>query len=60
MNTYIEMQITNMKMMLNTFTRSCELAAKNDDGKISREEQKQIDKIKAATKKFEKELSEIK
>lgn len=60
MNNYIDMQIRNMDMILNTFVQSCEMAARKDDGKIDKAEQKQIDKIKAATNKFKKELSGIK
>ena len=60
MNTYIEMQIRNMQIVLKTFVQSCELAAKRDDGKIDRNEQRQLDKIVAAANKFEKELSSIK
>lgn len=60
MNNYIDMQIRNMDMILNTFVQSCEMAARKDDGKIDKAEQKQIDKIKAAAAKFKKELSGIK
>lgn len=60
MNNYIDMQIRNMDMILNTFVQSCEMAARKDDGKIDKAEQKQIDKIKAGTNKFKKELSGIK
>lgn len=60
MNTYIEMQIRNMQIVLKTFVQSCELAAKRDDGKIDRNEQRQLGKIVAAANKFEKELSSIK
>lgn len=60
MNNYIDMQIRNMDMILNTFVQSCEMAARKDDGKIDKAEQKQIDKIKAAANKFKKELSGIK
>lgn len=60
MNNYIDMQIRNMDMILNTFVQSCEMAARKDDGKIDKAEQKQIDKIKTAAAKFKKELSSIK
>lgn len=60
MNNYIDMQIRNMDMILNTFVQSCEMAARKDDGKIDKAEQKQIDRIKAAAAKFKKELSSIK
>lgn len=60
MNSYIDMQIRNMEMVLNTFVQSCEMAARKDDGQIDKVEQKQIDKIRAAVNKFKKELSDIK
>lgn len=52
MNTYIHAQILNMQAMVQTFERSCEMAAMKDDGKISRDEEKQIKKIKAAAQAF--------
>lgn len=60
MNTYIEAQIFNMKSMIKVFTQSCELAARKNDGQISKEEEKQLKQIKAATEKFCKELDKIK
>ena len=44
MNTYIHAQILNMQAMVQTFERSCEMAAMKDDGKISRDEEKQLKK----------------
>lgn len=60
MNTYIHAQIMNMQAMVQTFERSCEMAAMKDDGKISREEEKQLKKIKAAAQAFCKELEKAK
>ena len=60
MNTYIEAQIFNMKSMVKVFTQSCELAARKNDGQISKEEEKQLKQIKAAAEKFCKELDKIK
>lgn len=60
MNTYIHAQILNMQAMVQTFERSCEMAAMKDDGKISRDEEKQIKKIKAAAQAFYKELDKAK
>ena len=59
MNTYIEIQIRNMILYLNTFQKSCELAAQKDDGKIDKTEQKQLAKIKAAVERFQKDLEKI-
>lgn len=60
MNSYIEAQIFNMKAMIKVFTQSCELAARKDDGQISKDEEKQLKQIKAAAEKFCKELDKIK
>lgn len=59
MNSYIDAQILNMIAMVRVFEHSCEYAAAKDDGKISREEEKQLKKIKGATQKFIKELESI-
>ncbi len=60
MNSYIKAQILNITTMTKTFEQACEMAAMKDDGKINREEEKQLKKIKAASQKFRKELESIK
>lgn len=60
MNTYIHAQILNMQAIVQTFERSCEMAAIKDDGKVSRDEEKQLKKIKAAAQTFYKELDKAK
>lgn len=60
MNSYIKAQILNITTMTKTFEQACEMAAMKDDGKISREEEKQLKKIKTASQKFRKELESIK
>lgn len=60
MNTYIEMQIRNMTMMVKTFEQSCQMAATKDDGKVDKAEEKAIKKINAACQRFIKELEAIK
>lgn len=60
MNSYIKAQILNITTMTKTFEQAYEMAAIKDDGKISREEEKQLKKIKAASQKFRKELEAIK
>lgn len=60
MNTYIDAQIVNMITITKTFEQACEIAALKDDREISREEQKQLKRIKAATQKFRRELESIK
>lgn len=60
MNSYIRAQILNITTMTKTFEQACEMAAIKDDGKISREEEKQLKKIKTASQRFIKELESIK
>ena len=52
MNHYIHAQILNIQAMTKTFLQSCEMAAMKDDGQISKDEAKQLKKIKAATEQF--------
>ena len=52
MNPYIETQIFNIKSMVKVFNQSCEMAAMKDDGKISKEEAKQLSKIQATVERF--------
>ena len=60
MNHYIHAQILNMRAMAKTFFQSCEMAAMKDDGQISKDEAKQLKKLKIATEQFCKELERIK
>lgn len=60
MNHYIYAQILNMQAMAKTFEQSCELAATKDDGKISKDEAKQLKRIRAAVETFCKELDKVK
>ena len=59
MNSYMNAQISNMIQIVKTFEQSCELATMQDDEKISREERKNLEKIRAASKKFRNNLELI-
>ena len=59
MNAYIESQISNMSKMLDNFIQFCEIAALEDDGKISRGENKKIRQIRKATEQYKKTLAKI-
>lgn len=59
MNTYMSAQIQNIKFMVQTFEQSCKMAALKDDGKIDRDEEKELKKISAATQRFLKELDSL-
>lgn len=47
-NRFIKSQCENMIIMLGTFKQSCEMAAKQDDGAVSKEEEKDLKKINKA------------
>jgi len=49
----------NMTTMVKTFELSCKMAATKNDGKIDRDEEKQLKKINAACEKFISELNKI-
>lgn len=59
MNYYIDAQCKNMIAMVNTFEQACIMAARKNDGTISKNEEKQLKKIRAATKSFKDKLSRI-
>lgn len=44
---------------MDTFERSCKMAAVKDDGKIDREEAKQLAKLQAAVERFRKDLDKL-
>lgn len=60
MNSFIKAQILNITTMAQHFKQSCELAAMQDDGKISKSEEKTLKKINQATDRFIRELNSIK
>lgn len=60
MNIYLQGQVRNMISIAGTFLQSCEMAVKQGDGTICKDERKQLDKIDAATKKFINSLQKIK
>ncbi len=59
MNTYIRMQLNNMMSYLNGFEQACQMAACEDDGRIDKQERKQLDQIKKACRQFRAELERI-
>ena len=59
-NKYIEAQINNMMLSINTFCQSLEFLATKDDGMISKEEQKIIRQLNKASEKYKKSLEEVK
>lgn len=59
MNTFVQAQIYNMKSMVKTFEKACEMAMLKDDGKIDNEEAKALKRIRAASAAYIKELEKI-
>ena len=59
MNRFMQSQVNNVLLSLKTMNQSIEMAAKQDDGKISKEEQKNIRKIRKAIAKFEQAMGKI-
>ena len=59
MNSFMHSQIDNMLIMVQSFYKSCEMAAAADDGSVSREEAKQLKKIQKAVEHFTKELKSL-
>lgn len=56
MNTYIDIQTKNMIQIIENFKIGLEFAARKDDGKIDRAEQKRIDRINKAANNLISEL----
>lgn len=56
MNTYIDIQTKNMIQIIENFKIGLEFAARKDDGKIDRAEQKRIDRINKAANNLINEL----
>lgn len=59
MNSYIQAQVTNMVAITKNFEQACDFAAMQDDGIKSRDEEKQLKKIRAATQAFRKALETL-
>lgn len=59
MNEYIRAQIGHMTALVKTFEQSCAMAAQKDDGKIDKEEARQLKKIHQASEKFIQQLTKI-
>ncbi len=59
MNEFMKSQVNNALMSLKTLDKSIELAAVQDDGVMSREEQKQVKRIRRAIRRFEKDMARL-
>ena len=59
MNPYLATQIFNAKAMAKNFEQACQQAAKQDDGKISKEEKKTLKKVHSITARFISDLDKL-
>ena len=59
MNRFMKSQINTVLLSMKTLDKSIEMSARKDDGKISREEQKEIRKIRKAIADFEKKMNQL-
>ena len=60
MNSHMVTQINHMLVSVQVFEESIKIAAQKDDGKISKEEEKVINRITKATTSFKNQLEKIK
>lgn len=58
-NQYMTAQCRNMIAILQTFLAACELASLEDDGVLSRAEEKALQKIRASAGRFQADLERI-
>ena len=59
MNEFMKSQVNNALLSLKTLDKSIELAAVQDDGVMSKEEQKQVKRIRRAIRRFEKAMAKM-
>ena len=59
MNQFMKSQVNNALMSLKTLDKSIELAAVQDDGVMSKAEQKQVKRIRRAIRRFEKDMARL-
>ncbi len=60
MNRFMQSQVNSALLALRALDQSIEMAAQEDDGVISKEERKQIKKIRKAVKKFSQTMARLK
>ncbi len=59
MNEFMKSQVNNALLSLKTLDKTIELAAVQDDGVMSRDEQKQVKRIRRAIRRFEKDMARL-
>ena len=58
-NSFLDMQIKNMIVTVQGFEQACQIAAMQDDGLISKAEEKALRKVRAAAAAFMSELQKL-
>lgn len=58
-NTFLDMQIKNMIVTVQGFEQACQIAALQDDGKISKAEAQALRKVRALAADFLLELRKL-
>ena len=59
MNSFMKAQINNAIIAVKSLDQSIEMAAKQDDGIVTKEEKKQIKKIRKAIRKFQEAMNKL-
>ena len=59
MNSFMKAQINNALIAVKSLDQSIEMAAKQDDGIVTKEEKKQIKKIRKAIRKFQEAMNKL-
>ena len=59
MNQFIKAQCRNMDSYLSAFMESCRAAALQDDGVVSKEEEKILKRLEKACEKFRSEINKV-
>ncbi|MBR6478009.1 MAG: hypothetical protein IKS85_06125 [Lachnospiraceae bacterium] len=59
MNSYIKLEITNQILNCKNFLLACERDAYKDDGKMDKQEKKQLKQLEKVTQKYVKELEKV-
>ena len=59
MNQFIKAQCRNMDSYLSAFIQSCRVAALQDDGVVSKEEERILKRLDKACEKFRSEINKV-
>ena len=59
MNVFIRQELLNMELMADGFLTRCRMAARKDDGTVSREEERQLRDIEKAVADFRRALEKV-